>query len=773
MRVYFSNVDAKTRKQIPLTPRVLEILQSVKTAAAPDVPIEMVPVGDHQLPPNATVLAFGPYKARGGERVVSAPSGAQIVTNAAIVTKLTRVFQLLCEPPELPPFQYEVMEDLEGVLDLLGSVRDMEVDMDTEVSGVVDLDLPDPRRLIAVSLTTGGTNLVIPEHFARTERVATALERFIEGNTTNWVNRKFDLKYFKGAKHFQGFDPQLAHYCMYPASGENGLKQVTKSYFGFPDWDEATKQYRVAKTYKEAWRDEETGAWADARKYPAGSGFERIPRELLYKYAGFDTYATHHWRKRERTTIEADPQALEVYTKRIELSDMYQAVEIKGFTINVPYLQELQVEFGDDFEREKIELADIGGRAVNPNSPKQVTDWFADQGLLLKGTDKDVMAAVIEGAAPYMYEKPKGKYDLDAPEDVSTEIRIAGKRLDLKDDETPAEVAKKLGTFAETLLEARGTYKNLGTYVNGFLNRVHGSTIHTVFNLTGPITGRLANRGAGIMTIPRDDRLRSMVIPSAPGRVLVKPDYGQLEMRIVAAESNDKRFIAAFQPGMPDFFVTMLPDVFPDVDFSDWTPEAMKKSAYRTKVKPFSHGLNYGRGYRAIAAELKMHPTEAYRIANNYLGPEGEGVRAWQEEIKRKAVNNEDIVTAYGFHLQSEIITKQNRNQVENSALSFIPQGTGNDICLAAALRIHKWLPEYGAWIVATIHDQIIVDCPIETAKAVGERMEYEMVLEGKKVYGDLLCFEAEPEYGFNWSQKLDPAKWDKWLLENNYDLAA
>lgn len=109
MRIYMSSVDAKTRKQIPLTPRVLEILQSVKTAAVPDVPIEMVPVGDHQLPPNATVLAFGPYKTRGGERVVSAPSGAMIVTRPDIVTRLTDVFHLLVEPPELPPFRYTVV----------------------------------------------------------------------------------------------------------------------------------------------------------------------------------------------------------------------------------------------------------------------------------------------------------------------------------------------------------------------------------------------------------------------------------------------------------------------------------------------------------------------------------------------------------------------------------------------------------------------------------------------------------------------------------------
>jgi DNA polymerase I-like protein with 3'-5' exonuclease and polymerase domains len=238
-------------------------------------------------------------------------------------------------------------------------------------------------------------------------------------------------------------------------------------------------------------------------------------------------------------------------------------------------------------------------------------------------------------------------------------------------------------------------------------------------------------------------------------------------MRIVAALSGDKRFIAAFQPGMPDFFVTMLPEVFPHIDFSGMTPAEMKKSPLRNKVKPFSHGLNYGRGYQAIAKELNMDPEEAYRIAANYLGPDGEGLNAWQEEIRRKAVEGEEIVTPYGFHLQSELVTRQNRNQVQNSALSFLPQSMGNDICLAAALRIAPQLDQYDAWIVATIHDQIIVDCPIENAKTVGLLMEFEMLQEGRNAFGDLLVMEAEPEYGFNWSEKMDPAQWDAWLTDN------
>jgi DNA polymerase-1 len=259
-----------------------------------------------------------------------------------------------------------------------------------------------------------------------------------------------------------------------------------------------------------------------------------------------------------------------------------------------------------------------------------------------------------------------------------------------------------------------------------------------------------------------------MVVPSGPGRVLVKPDYGQLEMRLVAFFSMDKRFVAAFQPGMPDFFTQMMPEVYPDRDLSVLTKD--EHAALRNGVKPISHGANYGRGYAAIAEQLGMDVGEARMIYERYMGPLDEGLYQWQYEIRDAALNGGDIVTPYGFHYQAEIITEKNSNSVENSALAFKPQSTGNDICLGAALAIHPQLSKYDAWIVGTIHDQIVADVPIEHAREVGLLMEREMLAEAKRVVGDVLVFEAAPEMGFNWAEKMDLEEWDQWLADNGYE---
>jgi DNA polymerase I-like protein with 3'-5' exonuclease and polymerase domains len=121
----------------------------------------------------------------------------------------------------------------------------------------------------------------------------------------------------------------------------------------------------------------------------------------------------------------------------------------------------------------------------------------------------------------------------------------------------------------------------------------------------------------------------------------------------------------------------------------------------------------------------------------------------------------------YGWHYQAEVVTDKNTNSIENSALAFKPQSTGNDICLGAAMNIHPQLEQYDAWIIATIHDQIIADVPIEHATTVGKLMEAEMLAEAKRVVGDVLVFEAAPEYGFDWNHKMEQHEWDAWMEEN------
>lgn len=723
---------------------MLALLKAAKEKSGIQETISFTPLPDSPFR-NVPVLSLGPMPEKLFNHTVNAPSVAALMTKNDSLTRLSDALKLLAGDITLPEMGYWVLASVQQVKQALDALdRGGPVVLDIETSGQVDEDLPEFRRVISIALYNGEGNVwVIPEHLLRDSAVEGLLKEFVAQNHIIAHNEKFDLPYFGVCPPVeQRFDPMVAHYVLYPAGSTHGLKELCEQYFGVGDWDAALKKYTGAKVYKEAGTGED-GVWWDARKYSGGSGYERIPRSLLYEYNAYDVFYTWHLYLllQDQLTIA---NKWPVFARRMAVSQMFMDIERKGFTIDREHLEKLKVQLEAEFKSTKADLDVLAGYPINPNSPLQVKKWFAERGMelpRLRSKDKDgkikVAPSSNEKALNIVIENAKGKYDGDAVQ------------------------------FAEILLELRGITKNLGTYVNGFLDRAHGNTVHTTFNVTGPMTGRIANRGAGIMTIPRDKTYRKMVVPSGPGRVLVKPDYGQLEMRLVAFFSMDKRFVAAFQPGMPDFFTQMMPEVYPDRDLSVLTKEG--HAALRNGVKPISHGANYGRGYTAIAEQLGMDPDEAREIYERYMGPLDEGLYQWQYEIRDAALNGGDIVTPYGFHYQAEIITEKNSNSVENSALAFKPQSTGNDICLGAALKIHPQLSKYDAWIVGTCHDQVICDAPIVHAEAVGLLMEHEMLEEGRRVVGDTLVFEAAPEIGFNWAEKMDLEEWRRWLSANGY----
>lgn len=721
------------------------MLKSAKELAGITEKISFSPMPEYPAR-NVPVLSLGPMPEKVYGDVVTAPSVAALLSKADSLTRLSDALKLLAGDIVLPDMSYRVCEStwvVKEYLDGLTAAGDPVV-LDIETSGDVDAagDRPEYGRIISLALYNGtGKVLVIPEWLL--PAVQALVNAFIRKNFIIAHNEKFDLPYFDvDLPTEQRFDPMVAHYVLFPAGSTHGLKELCEQYFGVGDWDEALKKYTVAKTYTEAGKGED-GVWWDARSYSGGSGYERIPRTLLYEYNAYDVFYTWHLFLLLSEKLTA-ANKWGVFARRMAVSGMFMPVEAAGATIDRAHLEYLKTKLEADFKLAKEELDAIAGHPINPNSHVQVKKWYAET----KGTELpklksknaktgkiEIKPSSNEKALNIVIENAKGKFD--------------GQAID----------------FAHKLLELRGITKNLGTYVNGFLDRAHGNTIYMKFNVSGPMTGRLANRGAGIMTIPRDELYRKMIIPSGPGRVLVKPDYGQLEMRLVAFFSMDKRFVAAFQPGMPDFFTQMMPEVYPDIDLSTKTKAELKE--LRNGVKPISHGANYARGVAAIAEQLGMPVAQAQVIYDRYMGPHGEGLRAWQEEIKELARTGGEIVTPYGWHFQAEVVTEKNTNATENSALAFKPQSTGNDICLGAAMNIQPQLKQYDAWIVGTVHDQIIVDSPIEHATAVGTLMEAEMLAEGKRVVGDVLVFEAAPEYGFDWNEKMDQSEWDDWMKEN------
>src|SRR5699024_3076596 len=118
---------------------------------------------------------------------------------------------------------------------------------------------------------------------------------------------------------------------------------------------------------------------------------------------------------------------------------------------------------------------------------------------------------------------------------------------------------------AQLLMELRGNNKILGTYIKGYLDKLIDGIGYQTFKLHASITGRLGGGGPSMLTIPRNKKVKRMVLPDE-GDVLVSSDLSQAELRVMAIESADPWMIDAFQPGRGDFFDLLIANTYKDID---------------------------------------------------------------------------------------------------------------------------------------------------------------------------------------------------------------
>jgi DNA polymerase-1 len=281
---------------------------------------------------------------------------------------------------------------------------------------------------------------------------------------------------------------------------------------------------------------------------------------------------------------------------------------------------------------------------------------------------------------------------------------------------------------------------------------VRDNRIHAVFMVHGTSTGRLSSRNPNMQNISNDvegaESLRRCYI-ATPGKVMVGADYSQAELRVMAELSGDPQMIADLSSDV-DFFDNMMPDVFgPDIMKLD---KAGRKP-YRLRLKRIVYGLSYNRKAGAIAEQLTIEDgtpttrTEAQAIIDGYLG-RYPVFAAWRLSIMPQVLNGE-LRTVFGRRYQQDVVTNSNYVPVENSALAFPPQSTASDLCLLAAIRLHKELPD-GAHMVNLVHDALYTECWPEQAEYVKD-LTQRLMEESAREYFSRVTFSTEGKIGLTW----------------------
>jgi DNA polymerase-1 len=286
----------------------------------------------------------------------------------------------------------------------------------------------------------------------------------------------------------------------------------------------------------------------------------------------------------------------------------------------------------------------------------------------------------------------------------------------------------------DALLQYRELEKLRSTYLDALPEMVHPQTgrIHTSYNQTGAVTGRLSSSDPNLQNIPiRSDvgkRIRHAFI-AAPGHRLIVADYSQIELRVMAHVSDDAALKQAFMEDQ-DIHATTAATVH-------GIPLDQVTRAQRSFAKAVNFGLLYGMGAFRLARDSNLTLAESEDFIKAYF-ERFPGVRRYLDETRELAKQQGYLETLlkrrrYFPALQSTDSSKQaeiERRAAEREAINMPIQGSAADIIKLAMVRLHSELNQRGsrARMILQVHDELVIETPeaeIEkTADLVKEVME-------------------------------------------------
>lgn len=327
-------------------------------------------------------------------------------------------------------------------------------------------------------------------------------------------------------------------------------------------------------------------------------------------------------------------------------------------------------------------------------------------------------------------------WNWNSPPQVQRAFQSIGVILTKTDDDTLAKCGHPL---AALLRRYRKVQKLLSAYGDKWLNHLVGGRIHPNWKQVEAQTGRMACSKPNIQQLPKD-RYRSAIAPGA-GRVLIKADYSQIELRVLAEVTQDPKLLEAYLQGQ-DLHLQTAREV---LQVEEVTRE------HRQLAKALNFGLAFGMGAKSFAQYAKsgygveLTETEAKQHRAKFLRNYA-GVKRWQ-----------DRTTSATAKLVPETRTLSGRRRLldpgkgHTERLNSPIQGTAAD-GLKAALGF-LWqrrdeMPE--AKVIIACHDEIVVEAPGDQAEAAKSWLVTAMV-EGMSRYVRSVPIVVEATIGDSW----------------------
>jgi DNA polymerase I-like protein with 3'-5' exonuclease and polymerase domains len=130
-----------------------------------------------------------------------------------------------------------------------------------------------------------------------------------------------------------------------------------------------------------------------------------------------------------------------------------------------------------------------------------------------------------------------------------------------------------------------------------------------------------------------------------------------------------------------------------------------------------------------------------------------------REETKWAALHGQDLISPFGRRRRFNLITDENRKDIENEAMAFYPQSIGSDICVQAFNILRPEL-KGTAWCRNTIHDALYFETHQDNVEYVGNLMRKRMIESAYSVCGDYVPFITDVEVGRSWGDMIEFEDW-------------
>lgn len=534
-----------------------------------------------------------------------------------------------------------------------------------------------------------------PKEFDQASALMTKFKPFFESKSIEKIahNLKYDEQVvnrygvkIKGPR----FDTMIAHYLLSP-DGKHSMDVLAEYYLN----------------YKPVSIEELIGKKGKNQK----SMLDLDQKEIV-NYACEDADITWQLKELFEPELQKDHLKKLFYDLEMPLVEVLKSMEQEGINIDISGLKKFSQELEDLLQVLEEKIISLAGEEFNIDSPKQLGD--------------------------ILFEK--------------LEISKKAKKTKTGQYSTSEDVLQKHVNDHEIIphiLDYRSLRKLKNTYVDPLPDLVDpkDGRVHTHYMQTVASTGRLSSTNPNLQNIPirteKGREIRKAFIPRDENHLLLAADYSQIELRIIAALSNDENMVNAFKEGL-DIHAATAAKVY-NVSIDDVT------RTQRSNAKAVNFGIIYGQSAFGLSQNLGISRGEAKSIIDSYFA-QYPTIKSYMDEAKTKAKELGYVETIFKRRRYLPDIDSKNaivRGYSERNAINAPIQGSAADIIKLAMINIFKRMQneKVKSRLLLQVHDELVFDVPKEEQELMTQLVKEEM----ENAVELVVPMIVEMEFAQNW----------------------